>query len=189
MTDSRVRKGKPEKLAAALAAMSPGRAPSMWARVRFLRMPCLNLAGSFDSKFVGIALRLAAAWGQEVRRGQGDRSREGSLPGDRGTLTSEGASTSCTGSPTEQTRTGGESRTPGQLDVFGQGSTESQQGSSRGIGDAGDYEDSAIQREVAASRAVVVEGCGHAVHIESPLAVVHEILRFLASTQKTMCST
>lgn len=184
VVDSRVRKGNSEELAATLRAMSPGRAPSMWARVRSLPMPCLCLAASFDPKFAGIALRLAAAWGAQARHGDGARPPQGSSHGDQGTLTAEGGSTtSCTCSSTAQSGTGGESSTPGQRGVLGRGSTVSQPGSPERECDVGDSGFSEMHHGIATARAVVVGGCGHALHIESPLAVVHEILRFLASSK------
>ncbi len=60
------------------------------------------------------------------------------------------------------------------------GAGERRSAGANGAGKEAPQADAEALRVGHASQAVVVEGCGHAVHIESPLALLHEILRFIA---------
>lgn len=56
----RRRRHHPERLAAALRALSPGILPALWERLPALDLPTLLIAGEQDAKFAGIAREMAA---------------------------------------------------------------------------------------------------------------------------------
>eukprot|EP00884_Botryococcus_braunii_P003874 jgi/Botrbrau1/13488/Bobra.0082s0084.1 len=197
----RTNSGDPEGLSAALSGMSLGRAPSMWDRVRSQPPRILAVAGSFDTKFRAIAERLASLCGGsrsngsmngkvpdrvlhipavgESTPGEGNAAREGSTARDGSTIRE--------GSTAWQVCTAGEESISSRK-VPREGNTAREQSTARegsAAGESGDgvKEPQGNAEEVCvdrASQAVVVEGCGHAVHIESPLALLQEILRFIA---------
>lgn len=56
----------PENMARVLSELSPGRQPSLWARVAELKMPTLLVAGELDEKYCRITSQMAATLSKPV---------------------------------------------------------------------------------------------------------------------------
>lgn len=126
--------GKAEGLAAVLRAGSPGAAQPVWDTLASLPMPAQFVAGELDTKFAGIAAKMASLTQQDNR--------------------------SAVQNGTEYLQ--GTDQNAAATAVSGQGANDS-------------------APELSSRGAVMVDGCGHAIHTERPEALVPIIRNFVQS--------
>jgi hypothetical protein len=201
--------GDPKTLAAALSAMSPGRAPSVWETLPGCPTQFVFVAGALDAKFAGIGKKLAASCGASPQGSRELPASGGPSPQGSGNLAARSAANpqasakpAVSGGVSPQgsgklAAVGGPSPQEGSGKKGASGGTSPNgvlHASGLGVGsrrEAGCKPSSGVRGiEVKEGKAegkgsdvswggagfVSVEGCGHAVHVERPEALLSLLL-------------